>query len=160
MSLVLTHTLTWVVFFAGLYGIVAVAERLQRGSWQSAIPAFAGTNREDDMQLSFEDALEGRDATLAAGDDRHKGWMALAFDAFAKVPDNWSGTFEDLRYWLTEHGLVQPKDPSVWGNLAGRLVKRGELVRTGERRPMRDPKARGRMTDVYRRSVVVEEAVA
>ena len=53
MTLALTHTLAWAAFFAGLTGIVAVAERLQRGSWQSPpsrgpIPAFAGTNREDD----------------------------------------------------------------------------------------------------------------
>ena len=42
MTLALTHTLAWAAFFAGLTGIVAVAERLQRGSWPSS------SNREDD----------------------------------------------------------------------------------------------------------------
>ena len=114
---------------------------------------------EEDMdQLSMIEAMERKDDVLEDVASKHTGWIALANDAFSRLPAGWNGIGEDLRFALTERGVPPPKSPQVWGVFIGTLVKRGHLVATGERRPMRAPGSNGRKSDVYVRAAALEAA--
>ena len=106
----------------------------------------------DSQQLTFDEALAHREAVLAEVAENNAGWMAEALGAFESLPATWSGLGEDLRFALVERGVSAPKTPHAWGSLVGTLVRRGALVPTGERRPMRDAKSNGRRSDVYLRA--------
>lgn len=114
--------------------------------------------QEDDMrlfqeslqgQLTFEDALEQREALLAEVENSNAKWIAEATRAVEGLAANTQGTGEDFRVLLTEAGIEAPRHPNAWGALFNVLGKRGVLVKTGEMRPMK--RANGRSTPVYRK---------
>jgi hypothetical protein len=115
--------------------------------------AFQDTEQEgtdmDGTQLTFEDAIQQRNAVLDGVADTNAGWLKRAADAMARLPDGTVDTGEGFRKRLVEGGLSPPAHRNAWGTLAMHMSRRGYLVKTGERRPMLDPKAHGRATDVY-----------
>ena len=144
-------------FLAGAWSAVSVfLLALLYASWE--VSRRNQTGEEDVDQLSMIEAMERRDSELEDVASRHTGWIALANDAFARLPADWNGIGEDLRFALTERGVPSPKSPQVWGVFIGTLVKRGLLVATGERRPMRAPGSNGRKSDVYVRAAAREAA--
>ena len=100
-------------------------------------------------QLTFDQALEKRNAVLDDVADRNASWLRQAAAEMARIADGAEGTGEHFRKVLLDRGVPAPQRPHAWGALINTMTKRGVLVRTGERRPMLDPKAHGRSTDVY-----------
>lgn len=101
--------------------------------------------------LTPQKAIEKRDEVLKEIADRQDDWMKRALEAFAQLPQEWTGLGENIRFDLLAAGLSPPRSPQTWGVLIGILVKRGLLVPTGERRPMTAEGSNGRKSDVYRR---------
>ena len=100
-------------------------------------------------QLTFDQALEKRNAVLDDVADRNASWLRQAAAEMARIADGAEGTGEHFRKVLLDRGVPAPQRPHAWGALINTMTKRGVLVRTGDRRPMLDPKAHGRSTDVY-----------
>lgn len=132
--------------------------QMPEGRSKEIIPRVALEENTTEQQLSLKEALASRDAVMEEQSERHKGWMSLASDTFLRLPADWSGIGEDLRFALTENGVPAPKTPNVWGVFVGLLVRRGLLVATGERRPMTAPGSNGRRSDVYCRVLATETA--
>lgn len=100
-------------------------------------------------QLTFDEAVQQRNEVLDAVADNNGDWLRTALEAMKSIPDGTEGTGESFRMLLLENGLAPPRGSGAWGALTGQLVRKRILVRTGGRRPMLDPKAHGRATDVY-----------
>jgi hypothetical protein len=113
--------------------------------------AFVVTETEEPMgeQLTLDEALEGRDAVLAAVAENNSGWIAAAMETMARVPDGTRDTGEGFRRRLLEKGLRPPAHHNAWGSLMMNLTKRKVLVPTGEYRAMLSPQAHGRRTPCY-----------
>ena len=142
-----------VVAVSTAYGVyMAARTRPEPRSETVDITTIDGGEAMPEQQLTFEDAWNKRDAVLAEVAENNTEWMAEALRAFEALPESWSGMGEDLRFALVAHGVSAPKTPHAWGSLVGTLVRRGALVPTGERRPMRDAKSNGRRSDVYVRT--------
>lgn len=104
------------------------------------------------MQLEF-DLGKGR----CARDDgmeriaaNNREWAFFAMAELHKVPSGWVGLPEDLWPVLIER-LGKPTRPNIFGYLISEAERRGLLVKTGRRRPMRKRSSHARMTDEYMR---------
>jgi len=102
-------------------------------------------------QLSLLDAIAKRDKVLDEVADSNSKWMDYAVPAMYRLEEGRTGIGEDFRNWLTEAGVPAPRSPNAWGSLFMTMTKRGVLVKTGEYRPMKDPKSNGRSSAVYRK---------
>lgn len=120
------------------------------------VPVHASELGEDEMdgsgfeQLTFDQALEKRNAVLDAVADRNTGWLALAAAEMAKLEPGQTGIGEDYRRILLERGVPPPKHPNAFGAFIATMARRGVLVPTGEYRAMREAKSNGRKSAVYR----------
>lgn len=154
MTLAAAHALTWVAFLA-----------VMLAAWRASLWAQRRIGRRiDDVedetmeQLSFAEALDARDTVLASVDENNAEWMAEAMATFERCPIV-EGIGETFRNWMREEGgLRAPRSPKAWGALFGRLKKGGLIVMTGEWRPMQNAASRARLSPVYRRVAVQEQA--
>jgi hypothetical protein len=107
---------------------------------------------EDDFkQLDLLDVLAEKDKILSELEASNSGWTTLALVGFDLIPDGTEGIFEDFRKLILDNGAPAPRHQNGWGAFCSGLVKRKQLVPTGERRPMRGLLANGRKSDVYRK---------
>lgn len=100
-------------------------------------------------QLTFDEAVEQRNAVLDAVAENNVGWLKLALDAMKRIPDGTEQTGEGFRMLLLERGLGEPRHAGAWGAFTGQLVRKGILVPTGDWQPMKQKASHGRLTRVY-----------
>jgi hypothetical protein len=143
---------------AAAAGSIGDAMTEQASAQSPDVNVYVEEGEVDVEQLSFEDAMEARNAVLDEQAEKHKGWVAIANAAFAKLPATWEGIGEDLRNALTDLGVPPPRHVNVWGVWTGNLVRAGLLVPTGEYRAMRAKGANARRSPVYVRATAEEQA--
>ena len=88
-----------------------------------------------------------RDESISRVIDNAQPWSDRAAAEIRKMT-KWTGTAEDMRHALR---LIvgEPHHPNAWGGLIMGAVKRGDLIKTGRYRKMKDAKSHARSTPVY-----------
>ena len=155
-KLFLAHATLWLAFLAAMLG----AWRLSVWAESTKATCKDSLEVEDETmeQLSMIDAMEARDDVLAVVDANNAEWTAEAMAVFDRCPIV-EGIGESFRNWMrNEGGLRAPRSPKAWGAFFGLLKKRGLIVMTGELSPMLNAASRARLSPVYRRVVLQEQA--
>ena len=93
-------------------------------------------------------ARAARDAGLAQVSGNAGVWFEEAIEQVEKLPRDWTGTGEDLRF-LIEEKIGRPHSHYVWGALVNHAQRRKLLIKTGQRIQMRSLTSHARTTDVY-----------
>jgi hypothetical protein len=104
-------------------------------------------------QLDLIEAIEARDAAMAAVAAKAGSWMAEAMAAVELLPVDWTGTGEAMRIVLVNSGLTPPHHHNAWGALVNCALKRGLLGYTGEVDHMKTKKSHARRSPVLRRTI-------
>ena len=162
LPLPLLHSAAWGIFLVGMlaawglsswiatWGIFS-ARRERASATPEDASAVASEGEDMDQQLSLIEALERKDAVLAAVEEGNAEWIAEAMLVFDRCPIV-EGIGEAFRNWMREEGgLRAPRSAHAWGALFGLLKKRGMIVMTGAWRPMQNAASRARLSPVYQK---------
>jgi len=97
-----------------------------------------------------EDGKALRDQGLEKVAKHNPDWLeeCLRVFSFQYPTDPFTG--EEIRFVMEQNGLY-PTSPNAWGCLTRQLLKLKLIERTGQYRPMKDPRSHARMTAVYRK---------
>ena len=107
-------------------------------------------------RLSLRDRIASRQAGIdgmdAASDAEGEDWMGEAGLEIMLLPEGWTGTGEDIRYYLRrDKGMDEPHTPHVWGALINACVRDGMLEIISLDGRMRAVSSHHRRTPIYRR---------
>lgn len=95
------------------------------------------------------EARIARDEALKRVSDGSPDFLSEALDLISSLK-KWTGTGEQLRFFLVASGLKPPHHHNAWGALIRAAVIYGYLIDTGEVDYMMSKKSHGRRTPIYR----------
>ena len=101
-------------------------------------------------QLDLFKGKQARDAGIEQTSATNSAWLALGIALLPVMArTRTSATGEEMRVWLTEHGLPAPKSPHAWGALTQHAVRCGIIRDTMRTERMRDVRSHARRTPVW-----------
>jgi hypothetical protein len=100
---------------------------------------------------AFDEEVPRRARSAGMARATTPSWHDMAFE-FLWVHLPWNEDFLPEEWRSAVIQAAGDAKACWWGTLTSRLIKRGVIERTGERRKMNGPKSNQRKTDVYRRA--------